>query len=84
MQDKLDLRKDYETRLTDFKVKYEREHQQLHDLLNHKEKQFEAQTSKASLTHIEHNKAVQNTNKTLKDAANEKRQLEAHIQNKNK
>lgn len=32
-QDKLDLRKDYEFRLNEFNIKYQREHQQLQDLL---------------------------------------------------
>ncbi len=33
VQDKLDLRKDYEFRLNEFNIKYQREHQQLQDLL---------------------------------------------------
>lgn len=49
---KLELRKEYDNRLNEFKIKYLREHQQLQDLIMLHEKQVESQTSKISMTQI--------------------------------
>ena len=80
---KLELRKEYENRLNEFKIKYERQHQQLQDLIMLHEKQIENQTSKASLTHIEHNQLLQTKTIDTKKMINEKRNLETQILNKN-
>lgn len=48
------------------------------------EKQIENQTSKVSLTHIEHNKQIKDQAFNKKQLINEKRQLETTIENKNK
>ena len=84
VQDRLELRRDYENRLNEFKIKYEREHQQLQDLLIMHEKQIENQTSKQSMTHIEHNSLMQDKANDTKKLMNEKRTLETQINNKNK
>ena len=47
------------------------------------EKQIENQTSKASLTHIEHNQLLQTKTIDTKKMINEKRNLETQILNKN-
>ena len=81
---KLELRKEYDNRLNEFKIKYEREHQQLQDLIMLHEKQVENQTSKISMTQIEHIQTVQSKAVDAKKMMAEKRQLETQIANKNK
>lgn len=48
------------------------------------EKNYENQTSKASLTHISHNNIMQQKNVNTKELMAEKRNLEKQIENKNK
>lgn len=48
------------------------------------EKNYENQTSKASLTHISHNQQIQQRNFNQKQLIEEKRMLEKQIENKNK
>lgn len=48
------------------------------------EKNYENQTSKASLTHISHNQQIQQRNLNQKQLIEEKRMLEKQIENKNK
>lgn len=84
IQEKLDLRIDYENRLNEFKVIHERDVQMMRDQVALHEKNYESQTSKASLTHISHNQQIQQRNLTQKELINEKRNLEKQIENKNK
>lgn len=81
---KLELRKEYDNRLNEFKIKYEREHQQLQDLLMLHEKSIESQTSKISMTQIEHTQTLQAKAIDMKQMMAEKRSLESQIANKNK
>lgn len=84
MQDRLDLRKDYELRLTDFAVSHDRVQKELKNVIAQREKEIEGHTSKASLTHISHNQLLQTRNLDMKQIMNEKRTLEGQIQSKNK
>ncbi len=84
VQDKIDLRIDYENRLNDFKVIHERDTQMMRDQIALHEKNYENQTSKASLTHISHNNQIQQRNVNQKELMLEKRNLEKQIENKNK
>lgn len=84
VQNNLDMRTDYENRLNEFKIKYEREHQQLQDLIALHEKQHENQTSKMSLTFIEHSDKMQKQSLNKKELVNEIRELERQISSKNK
>lgn len=84
VQDKLDLRIDYENRINEFKVIHERDVQMMRDQVALHEKNYENQTSKASLTHISHNQQIQQRNLNQKQLIEEKRNLEKQIDNKNK
>lgn len=84
IQDKIDLRVDYENRINEFKVIHERDVQLMRDQIALHEKNYENQTSKASLTHISHNQQLQQRNVNFKELINEKRNLEKQIENKNK
>lgn len=84
VQDKIDLRVDYENRINEFKVIHERDVQLMRDQVALHEKNYENQTSKASLTHISHNQQVQKQTLNHKELINEKRNLEKQIENKNK
>jgi hypothetical protein len=84
IQEKIDLRIDYENRLNEFKVIHEKDVQMMRDQMAMCEKNYDNQTSKASLTHISHNQHLQKQNITQKELVNEKRNLEKHIENKNK
>lgn len=53
-------------------------------MISHREKEIEGHTSKASLTHIEHNQLLQTRNINMKQLMTEKRNLENTIANKNK
>ena len=75
VKDKIDLRTDYENRINEFKVIHERDVQMMRDQITMHEKNYENQTSKASLTHISHNNLVQKQNISVKDIMNEKRNL---------
>lgn len=59
----------------------QREHK---TVIAHREKEIEGHTSKASLTHIEHNQLLQTRNINMRQLMNEKRNLETTIVNKNK
>jgi hypothetical protein len=83
IEEKLLMRKDYENRLNEMNVKYDREHQQLHDLLVLADKNYDNVKSQTSIRDIEHSKLKrQNTN--IQGIINEKRSLENQIKNKNK
>ena len=84
VQEKIDLRVDYENRLNDMKIIHERDVAQMKDQVSMTEKHHENLTSKASLTHISHNKQVQQHTFDVKAIMNEKRSLEEQINNKNK
>lgn len=84
VQNKIDLRVDYENRINEFKVIHERDVQLMRDQVALHEKSYESQTSKASLTHISHNQQVQKQVQSHKELMNEKRNLEKQIENKNK
>lgn len=62
MEDKLKLRIDYENRLNEYKTIHERDVQMMRDQVALHEKNYENQTSKASLTHISHNQQIQQRN----------------------
>ncbi len=72
---KLELRREYDNRLNEFKIKYEREHQQLQDLIMLHEKQVENQTSKISMTQIEHSQTLQSKAVDTKKMIAERRVL---------
>ena len=84
VQDKIDLRVDYENRLNDMKVIHERDVAQMRDTVAMHEKHGENLTSKASLTHISHGKTIQQHTIDVKSIMAEKRSLEKQIENKNK
>lgn len=84
VQQKIDLRIDYENRINDFKVIHERDVQMMRDQISLHEKNYENQTSKASLTHISHNNQIQQRNVNQKELIIEKRNLEKQIENKNR
>lgn len=84
VQEKIDLRVDYENRLNDMKVIHERDVAQMRDQVAMTDKHHENMTSKASLTHISHNKTVQQHTLDFKTIMEEKRNLEKQIDNKNK
>lgn len=84
VQEKIDLRVDYENRVNEYKVIHERDVQSMRDQISLYEKNLENQTSKASLTHISHNNQIQKRNVSEKEAMLEKRNLEKQIENKNK
>jgi len=81
---KLELRKEYDNRLNEFKIKYEREHQQLQDLIMLHEKQVENQTSKISMSQIEYTQTLQSKAVDTRKMIAERRQLETQIANKNR
>jgi uncharacterized protein (DUF342 family) len=62
IQEKIDLRIDYENRLNEFKVIHEKDVQMMRDQMAMCEKNYDNQTSKASLTHISHNQHLQKQN----------------------
>lgn len=62
VDDKIRLRADYENRLNEFKTIHERDVQMMRDQVSLHEKNYENQTSKASLTHISHNQQIQQRN----------------------
>lgn len=84
VEDKINLRVDYENRINEYKVIHERDIQIMRDQIAMYEKHYENQTSKASMTHIEHNTKFQNSNQTQKSLMLEKRNLQKQIENKNK
>lgn len=84
MHAKLELRKEYDNRLNEFKIKYEREHQQLQDLIMLHEKQVENQTSKISMSQIEYTQTLQSKAVDTRKMIAERRQLETQIANKNR
>ena len=75
VQERLNLRKEYEIRLDQYKIKYEREHQQLQDMIAMQDKHYENQTSKVSLTHIQHNNTMEDQALVRKHLESEKREL---------
>ena len=84
VQDRLELRKEYELRLTEFSVAHDRIQKELKNVVAQREKEIEGHTSKASLTHISHNQLLQTRNLDMKQIMAEKRTLEGHIAAKNK
>lgn len=84
VQDRLDLRKDYELRLTQISVSHDGIQRELKNVVAQREKEIECHTSKASLTHIEHNQLLQTRNLNMKQIMAEKRNLENQIQSKNR
>ena len=80
----MNLRKEYEVRLEQYKLRYEKEHLQLQDIIAMQDKQFENQTSKVSLTHIQHNSTLEDQALNRKQLEMEKRELEKQIDYKNK
>ncbi len=84
VQDRFDQRKDYEIRLQQMHASHDRVQREHKNVISHREKEIEGHTSKASLTHIEHNQLLQNRNINMKQLMGEKRNLENTIANKNK
>ena len=84
VQEKIDLRTDYEHRLNEYKIIHERDLAQMRDQITMHEKNYENQTSKGTALNISHIDISQKQALTHKDLMNEKRMLEKHIQNKNK
>lgn len=84
VQERLELRKEYELRLTEFGVSHDRIQKELKNVVAQREKEIEGHTSKASLTHISHNQLLQTRNLDMKQIMAEKRTLEGHIAAKNK
>jgi septal ring factor EnvC (AmiA/AmiB activator) len=78
------MRKDYENRLSEMNVKYDREHQQLHDLLVLADKNYDNVRSQTSIRDIEHNSKLKRQNTNIQGIVNEKRSLENQIKSKNK
>jgi DNA repair exonuclease SbcCD ATPase subunit len=83
VQDRLDQRRDYELRLTEFSVGHDRVQRELKNVVNQREKEIEGHTSKASLTHISHNQLLQTRNIDMKSLMEEKRNMENKINKKN-
>jgi hypothetical protein len=77
------LRKDYELRLTEIAVSHDKIQRELKNMVSQREKEIEVHTSKASLTHIEHNQLLQTRNINMKQLINEKRNLEGRLTTKN-
>jgi hypothetical protein len=84
IEEKLLMRNDYENRLNEMNVKYDREHQQLHDLLVLADKNYDNVKSQTSIRDIEHNSKLKRQNTNIQGIINEKRSLENQIKNKNK
>lgn len=84
VQERLELRKEYELRLTEFAVSHDRIQKELKNVVAQREKEIEGHTSKASLTHISHNQLLQTRNIDMKQIMAEKRTLEGHIASKNR
>ena len=84
VQDKIDLRTDYEHRLNEYKIIHERDLAQMRDQVAMHEKNYENQTSKGTAIHISTNNLMQKQSMTHKELMNEKRSLEKQIENKNK
>ena len=84
VQEKIDLRTDYEHRLNEFKIIHERDLGQMRDQITMHEKNYENQTSKGTALNISQNDFAQKQTNTHKSLMNEKRTLEKQIQNKNK
>lgn len=84
VEEKLLMRKDYENRLNEMNVKYDREHKQLNDLLMLAEKNYENVRSQTSIRDIEHGSKLKSHNISLSSIMLEKRNLENQIKNKNK
>ena len=84
VQEKIDLRTDYEHRLNEFKIVHERDCGQMRDQITMHEKNYENQTSKGTALNISQNDFAQKQTNTHKSLMNEKRTLEKQIQNKNK
>jgi hypothetical protein len=70
VQDRLDLRKDYELRLTEIAVSHDKIQRELKNVVSQREKEIEVNTSKVSLTHIEHNALLQERNINMKQLIN--------------
>ena len=75
VQQKIDLRTDYEHRLNEYKIIHERDLAQMRDQVAMHEKHYENQTSKGTAVHISHNDLVQKQTNTHKELMNEKRNL---------
>lgn len=84
LEEKVIMRRDYETRLREMNLKYEREHQQLNDLILMAEKKFENAHSATSLRDIDHTAKTKKQHTTFQGIFAEKRNLETQIANKNK
>jgi chromosome segregation ATPase len=84
VQDRLDLRKDYELRLTEIGISHDRIQKELKNVIGQRDKELEGHTSKASLTHIEHNQLLERRHLNEKQMMAEKRNLEGKINSKNK
>lgn len=69
------MRRDYENRLNEMNVKYDREHKQLNDLLLLAEKNYENVQSHTSLRHIEHGSKLKRHNTSVNSIISEKRNL---------
>lgn len=84
VEEKLMMRKDYENRLNEMNVKYDREHKQLNDLLLLAEKNYDNVKSQTSIRDIEHGSKLKRHNTSINNIMLEKRNLENQIKNKNK
>ena len=80
VQEKIDLRTDYEHRLNEFKIVHERDLGQMRDQITMHEKNYENQTSKGTALNISQNDFAQKQTNTHKSLMNEKRTLEKQIQ----
>lgn len=69
------MRRDYETRLREMNLKYEREHQQLNELILMAEKNFQNAHSATSLRDIEHSAKTKKQHTTFEEKIAEKRNL---------
>lgn len=83
VQDRLDQRRDYELRLTQFGVGHSKVQREMKSVISQREKQIDGHTSKASLTHISHNSLLQGRNIDMKKVMEEKKNLENKISRKN-
>ena len=66
VQDRLDQRRDYELRLTEFTVGHDKVQKEMKNVIHQSFKEIEANTSKATLTHISHNSLLQSRNLDMK------------------
>lgn len=84
LEEKVIMRRDYETRLREMNLKYDKEHQQLNELILMAEKKFENAQSATSIRDIEHTAKTKKQNTSFQSIFAEKRNLENQIANKNK